>query len=102
MDARHGGTTLGSNSGTVLVGGVDREMTDPRLNQDVLARVAMASGGGLIDQNNLGAMLARLSAAAPAAALALHHDVWHTGWSFAVILALLAAEWLTRRKWGLR
>ena len=32
----------------VLVGGVDPEMTDPRLNEDALQRVARASGGQMI------------------------------------------------------
>ena len=101
-DARLITSSLGTTTGSLLVGGVDREMTDPRLNEDVLQRVARASGGAMIDVDDLGATLSRLSAGAPAAALALHRDLWHTGWSFAFILLLLAAEWLTRRYWGLR
>jgi uncharacterized membrane protein len=101
-DAHVGTNPFGSASGAFFVGGVDREMADPRLNGDLLERVARASGGGLIDIDHLDQTLSRLSARAPAAALALHRDLWHTGWSLAVILALVAAEWLTRRKWGLR
>jgi hypothetical protein len=38
----------------------------------------------------------------PAAQLSVRRDLWHTGWSFAAILILLGAEWVLRRRWGLR
>jgi hypothetical protein len=77
-------------------------MTDPRLNEDTLQRVARASGGAVLSAGDTGGLLDRLNSAAPAAVLALRRDLWHTGWSFAILAALLAAEWLTRRAWGLR
>jgi uncharacterized membrane protein len=102
VDARQGQTSLGSSVATMLVGGVDPEMTDPRLNDDTLKRVARASGGAVIRAGDTAALLDRLNAAAPAAVLALRTDLWHTGWSFAILAGLLAAEWLSRRAWGLR
>jgi uncharacterized membrane protein len=101
-DARHGQTPLGTSAGTMLVGGVDPEMTDPRLNEDTLQRVARASGGAVLAASDTQGLIDRLSVGAPAAALALRKDLWHTGWSFGILVALLAAEWLTRRRWGLR
>ena len=38
----------------------------------------------------------------PAAALAASRDLWNTSWSFLGIVTLLSAEWLLRRRWGLR
>ena len=35
-------TVLGASKRAVLIGGTDREMADPRLNEDVLRRVARA------------------------------------------------------------
>jgi uncharacterized membrane protein len=102
VDARTGQTSLGTSTATMLVGGVDPEMTDPRLNEDTLQRVARASGGAVLAAGDTNALLERLNAAAPAAVLALRKDLWHTGWSFGILAALLAAEWLTRRRWGLR
>ena len=102
VDARHGQSALGSSSGTMLVGGVDAEMTDPRLNEDTLQRVARASGGAVLAAGDTRALLSRLDAGAPAGALALRRDLWHTGWSFALLVGLLAAEWLFRRASGLR
>lgn len=101
-DARQGQKALGSSSGAMLVGGIDAEMTDPRLNEDTLQRVARASGGAVIRAGDTAALLARLEAGAPAALLAERRDLWHTGWSFAVLSGLLACEWLFRRASGLR
>ena len=102
VDARQGQTSLGTSTGTMLVGGVDPEMSDPRVNEDTLQRGARASGGAVLTAGETSALLERLSAAAPAAVLALRRDLRHTGWSFGILAALLAAEWLTRRAWGLR
>jgi hypothetical protein len=97
-----GSTALGSASAAMLVGGSDPEMADPRLNQQVLQRLALRSGGGLVSAAESAAIADRLRAAVPAARLAVTHELWHTGWSFAAILGLLVAEWLLRRRWGLR
>jgi uncharacterized membrane protein len=100
--ARRGGTLLGSASSSLLVGGSDPEMTDPRLNVQVLQRVALQSGGRLVASGEAAALAGSLRAAVPAARLAVTHDLWHTGWSFAAILVLLGSEWILRRRWGLR
>jgi len=102
VDARRGQTALGTSSAALLVGGVDPEMTDPRLNEDTLQRVARASGGAVMTVSDLESVVSRLERAAPAAVLALRRDLWHTGWSFGILAALLAAEWLFRRASGLR
>ena len=86
----------------MLVGGSDTEMADPRLNQQVLQRLVLRSGGRLVAANEGTAIADQLRAAVPAARLAVTHELWHTGWSFAAILMLLLAEWLLRRRWGLR
>jgi uncharacterized membrane protein len=102
VDARRGQTPLGVTSGTMLVGGVDPEMTDPRLNEDTLQRIARASGGAVLALGDTAGLLARLDAGLPAAVASVRRDLWHTGWSFALLTALLAAEWLFRRASGLR
>ena len=102
VDARHGQAALGTSGGTMLIGGVDDEMTDPRLNDDTLQRVARASNGAVIEATDTRGLVAHLDAGAPAALLAVRRDLWHTGWSFAILAGLLAAEWLFRRASGLR
>ena len=101
-DARRGQAPLGTASGTLLVGGVDPEMTDPRLNEDTLQRVTRASGGAILAAGDTAGLLAKLDAGLPAAVASVRRDLWHTGWSFAVLAGLLAAEWLFRRASGLR
>jgi uncharacterized membrane protein len=104
-EAHHGGGLLGSSTGALLVGGVDREMADPRLNVEALKRVAYATGGRVIasaDPAAIGALPDALRAGLPAARLSVTHDLWDNGASFAVIVALLGGEWILRRRWGLR
>ena len=86
----------------MLVGGVDPEMTDPRLNEDTLQRVARASGGAVLAAGDTAALIDRLSAAAPAAMLALRKDLWHTGWSFGILVGAARRGVADAPAWGLR
>lgn len=101
-DAHVKGSPLGSASGAVLVGSFDPEMADPRVNEDLLQRIAQASGGQLLASSDIASLADRLRAGAPAALFTSRRDLWHTGWSFALVVILLSAEWLVRRAWGLR
>jgi uncharacterized membrane protein len=101
-EAQRGQARLGTASTSVLVGGADLEMTDPRLNVQLLERLAQASGGRVIAPGDAGALAAALRDAVPAATLAVRRDLWHNAWSFLAIVALLAGEWILRRRWGLR
>ncbi len=100
--ARRGSEDAGTASASFLVGGADVEMTDPRMNLPVLNRLASASGGQLLQANQVAALLDALRLNAPAAAMAARRDLWHNGWSLGLIISLLAAEWLLRRRWGLK
>lgn len=102
VDARRGSVALGSADSSMLVGGADIEMTDPRLNLQVLQRVAAGSGGRVVTPRDFASLIDALRSRVPAARLAVRHDVWHTGWSFAALVLLLGAEWILRRRWGLR
>ena len=102
VTARRGKTEIGASSSTLLVGGADLEMTQPRLNSAVLERIASQTGGHLIEPGDLGRTVTALQTAAPAAALAARRDLWHSAWSLLFIIGLLATEWLLRRRWGLR
>lgn len=101
-DARRERAALGSASASLLVGGADLEMTDPRLNTAVLQRLAAASGGKVVAEADVAEVVSALEANVPAAALSVRRDLWHNGWSFAAILLILGGEWLLRRRWGLR
>jgi hypothetical protein len=100
--ARSGAADAGSSSSAFLVGGADVEMTDPRLNLPLLARLATASGGRVLQPGQTAELLEALRANTSAASVAVSRDLWHNGWWLALILSLLAGEWLLRRRWGLR
>jgi hypothetical protein len=100
--ARRGRTDAGSAASALLVGGADVEMSDPRLNSALLQRVTAATGGRLMPPGDVEPLVSALRAATPAAALMVRHDLWHNAWSFLLIIGLLTAEWLLRRRWGLR
>ena len=87
----------------VLAGGTDPELIDPRRNDAVLRRLAESTGGTLLAADELGDLSGRIrrAAASPTSRL-VERDVWHNGWSFVIICALLGTEWALRRRWGLR
>jgi uncharacterized membrane protein len=101
-DVHAGDRTTTTAAVSLLAGGADSEMTDPRLNVRVLERIAKASDGRMVQAGEMTALAEQLRAAVPAAVVAARRDLWHNGWSFAVIVALLALEWMLRRRWGLR
>jgi hypothetical protein len=101
-DARRGDATIGTAATSLLVGGVDLEMSDPRTDAALLQRIAERSGGRLVDEDEIAALVETLRASAPAAALSVSRDLWHSGWSLAALLLLLATEWVLRRRSGLR
>ena len=86
----------------LYVGGGDREFADPRLNEAWLRRVARASGGRYVRAAEASRIVGWLQEATPQQAAPERRDLWHEPWAFAVIVALLSAEWILRRRWGLR
>jgi hypothetical protein len=100
-EARAGGSTLAAPVRWFLVGGADRELTDPRLNDEVLRRVAEVTGGRYVAQDAIGTLSTLLRGERGAAALE-RRELWHAPWAIGLIVLLLSAEWLLRRRWGLR
>jgi uncharacterized membrane protein len=101
-EARRGATPLGVVERWLLVGGADREFTDPRLNEPLLRRIARSSGGRFVRTDEVSSLASWLKAAAPVLAAPERNELWHRPWAFALVVALLAAEWMLRRRWGLR
>ena len=85
-----------------LAGGADLEMADPRLNEQVLRRIAIASGGQYLSAAQASELPALLQAVEPGLASPRLQELWHNVWIFVAVLLLLAAEWTLRRRWGLR
>lgn len=101
-EARRGSTTLGSTNTWLLVGGADREMADPRLNEEVLRRLAAATGGAYLDADTVSQLPSLLASVAPEPQAPRLQELWQTPWIFGAVILLLASEWVLRRRWGLR
>lgn len=101
-EARRGNTVLGTSTRWVLVGGADLEMADPRLNEDLLMRLASASGGRYVAPRDISTLPDLLTAAQPEALPPDRRDLWNNFLTFALIVGLLSGEWVLRRRWGMR
>jgi hypothetical protein len=101
-EARRGVRSLGPIDAWFHVGGVDREFADPRLNEGFLRRLARGSGGEYLRAGEAGRLPSLLLSSAPHALAPERRDLWHEPWTFALVVALLSAEWILRRRWGLR
>lgn len=105
VEVRHPDGRVESAGTSMLIGGADAEMTDPRLNLPGLDRLASMSGGRRTAPGEAAGLAADLRAALPAAALragAQGRDLWHTVPVLLFVVGLLAVEWGVRRRWGLR
>jgi uncharacterized membrane protein len=100
--AQRGATVAGGAERWMLVGGADFEMADPRLNEQVLRRIATASGGSYLPAQEAAQLSALLASSQPEPSAPQLQELWHNVWIFAGVMMLLASEWTLRRRWGLR
>jgi hypothetical protein len=101
-EARRAGETVGTSSRWVLVGGADRELAEPRLNEEVLRRIARATGGSYLRPEDAATLPALLASADTIPAPPRLQELWQRPWVLALIISLLTVEWMLRRRWGLR
>jgi uncharacterized membrane protein len=101
-EVRQGASSLGRSERWFLAGGFDPEFADPRLNEDVLRRLAASSGGQYFGENHIGGLLPSIERVAPDPPEPGRRDAWHSWWVFGAVALLLSTEWTLRRRWGLR
>jgi hypothetical protein len=101
-EARRAGASVGSTEAWVLVDGAEPEFSDPRLNEEVLRRIAVATGGRYLTPNEAADVSTLLRTRAPHQTRPAVRDLWHSAWSFGLIVLLICTEWVLRRRWGLR
>ena len=100
--AYRGAERLGAATDWWLVGAGDAELADPWLNAPALERTAAASGGRYVEPADVGSLGASVLEGAQAAPAPIRTPLWHNIWMFLWLVAVLAAEWSLRRRWGLR
>jgi uncharacterized membrane protein len=101
-EARRGTAPVITSDRWFYVGGHDREFTDPRMNEGFLRRLARESGGRYVREADASRVVSWLKDAIPQNAEPERRDLWHRPWAFGFMLALLSAEWMLRRRWGLK
>jgi hypothetical protein len=101
-EARRGQEALGVSDRWFYVGGSDREFADPRLNEGFLRRIARETGGQYLHASEAAKAVSLLQAAVPENLEPERRDLWHEPWAFAAMIVILSAEWVLRRRWGLR
>jgi hypothetical protein len=102
VQATRGQETIGTADRWMLVGAGDREFADPRLNEAWLRRVARATGGRYVRASDAGRVAMWLQEAVRQRAEPERRDLWHQPWVMTVVILILCAEWVLRRRWGLR
>ncbi len=100
-DVRRRGQVLGTAGRPILVGGADVEMSEPRLNEAVLKRIAEATSGQYVQAERAGELPAMVQATRDEHRPMEMRDLWQTAWSLLAIVGLLTGEWLVRRRVGL-
>jgi uncharacterized membrane protein len=101
-EARRGPSRLGASDRWIYIGGNDREFSDPRLNEGFLRRLARESGGQYVQAADASRVVSWLQEAVPATAEPERRDLWNEPWALLLVIGLLSAEWVLRRRWGLR
>ncbi|MEZ5288000.1 MAG: glutamine amidotransferase [Vicinamibacterales bacterium] len=101
VQARRESASLGTSTRYVLAGGSDLEMTDLRLNEPVLQRLAAASNGMYVRMDEVDRVAALIRDSAQAVETTDLRDLWHNVWTLLGIMGMLAAEWMLRRRAGL-
>jgi uncharacterized membrane protein len=100
-DVRSGAETLLTER-SILVGALDREMSNPRLNDEVLRRVSRVSGGTYLAAGEAQKLAGLLTSTETIPETPRVQELWHSIWVFVVLVTLLSGEWMLRRTWGLR
>lgn len=94
------GAIAGTASAGWAVNPLAEEFPSLEPGRDLMQRMAAETGGQLLalkDLDRLPDLLAKLNVPVKDT---LTEPLWHAPWIFALILALLAAEWILRRKGG--
>jgi uncharacterized membrane protein len=102
VEATRGSDRIGVATRHLLTGGADLEMADPRAHEAVLARMAGETGGAIVRDTDVDRLPGMMAAAADPTSPRATRELWHGPVPILFIIGLLSAEWVLRRRWGLR
>ena len=96
-----GGRSLGTATHLFSVGSYNQELAEVTLKEELLRRIAAASGGRYAGEAGAAGLIASISGTRLTRTLTQDFEVWNRWLLLAAILLLLAAEWFIRRRKGM-
>jgi uncharacterized membrane protein (DUF373 family) len=93
--------TLGSDRGLFAVEAYNIELVDPRARFDLLQQIAEVSGGAFVPVRSADSLLATLQFTPKTMTARKEIPLWNRAWMFWIIIALLCAEWVIRKRSGM-
>jgi uncharacterized membrane protein len=99
--ARRNGDVTARGTASVRVGPSDAEYFDAAMRAPLLRRLAEETGGRFFRSGDTSSLADAISYSGRGVTVVEERDLWDMPIVLVAVLGLMAAEWLTRRKWGL-
>ena len=103
-EAEREGATLGQDRGAFAVGALALEFRDTQADASLMRQIARRSGGTVIDAADIPALRTQLEAGGFGPRIVEQEqetELWHIAWLLGVVVALLATEWVLRKRAGM-
>jgi len=105
-EATQGGTQIGSDGGRFDIGELALEFREPSMNAPTLRELAARTGGRFLTTRQADSIVEAVLRSPTFVERSLEtrreHSLRTMPWLLAVVLALLALEWVVRKRYGLR
>jgi len=99
------GVMIGESKGTFSIGGAEAEFVETRMNKELLQQLAYRSGGKYYDAEDTESLADDIRALpgfeSRERRMAAQYQPWDEPWPYALIILLLALEWMLRKRSGL-
>ena len=104
-EAQQGGAPLGTDEGQFAVGALTLEFQDTRANATLLRQIAYRSGGSFVPADRIGDLMDELSGSDTFTPQVIEQEsdvkLWHMSSLLIVVILLLGAEWILRKRSGM-
>ena len=101
IEANHAGGLLGKGAAEFMVQAAILEFQDTQLKEDFLTTLADVSGGSYHHLNNVSELPSSIKEISSTYSYIKERDLWDNGIVLIIVVALLGAEWLLRKRKGL-
>src|SRR5690606_1117245 len=99
--ARRSGVDVGRGAAAFRVGPSDAEYFDAAMRLPLLRRLSEQTGGRFFHAGDTSLLADAISYSGRGVTVVEERELWDMPVVLFAVLTLMAAEWLTRRKWGL-